>query len=45
MMVPKPNIERGREIDCYLDCRPVETVRVRDSPAIDQVEETKDGNP
>jgi hypothetical protein len=40
-MVPKPNIERGREIDCYLDSRPVETARINDSPAIDQSEETK----
>jgi hypothetical protein len=45
MMVPKPSIEQGREIDCYLDCRPVVSTVRKDSPAIDHVEETKDGNP
>jgi hypothetical protein len=30
MMVPKPTLEQGKEIDCYLDSRPVVTTGRKD---------------
>jgi hypothetical protein len=37
MMVPKPTLEQGKQIDCYLDSRPLETARINDRPAIEEV--------
>lgn len=44
MMVPKPTLEQGLAIDCYLDSRPKVTTGSSDSPAIVDQGDKKHGS-
>jgi hypothetical protein len=46
MMVPNPNLQRGKDIDAYLDCNPSlrskVTTAISETPAIVEYEVAKD---